>query len=462
MYRFLVILLFSVIYTQSQIVAFPGAEGFGAYSKGGRGGQVLFVTNLNDYNPENEEPIEGSLRWACDTYGPRTVIFSVSGIIELKKELIIDKPFITIAGQSAPGDGICIKDYSTRIITNNVIIRHIRFRPGDEPGAIITKQGGVFEPDALEILSGAHDVIIDHCSASWGIDEVLSVWGTDEEGQVTNVTVQWCIISESLNDSYHQKGEHGLASLIVTNGDISFHHNLYAHHKSRTPKPGSSGDGSLLFDFRNNVIYNYIFGGYTDGTPIRMNYIGNYIIQGPISFNNNLFAFYRFFFDGPWNYIFDATKASQNTIIYLEGNHLKGAGDINNNQWNLIYNSQKVSKVETLFPVSVEVKTETAITAYESVLSYAGAILPKRDSIDERVIGEVQEGNGKIIDSQEDVGGWTNYESSLAPIDNDNDGLPDDWETKHGLNPANNHDNILDNDKDGYTNIEEWLNGTIP
>ena len=406
--------------------------------------------------------MEGSLRRACDTPGPRTILFRISGTIELKRELTIKTPFVTIAGQSAPGDGICIKDHGTRISTHNVIIRHIRFRPGDEPGASRRAQGKAFEPDALEISSGAHDVIIDHCSASWGIDEVLSIWGTDEEGQVTNTTVQWCIISESLNDSYHQKGEHGLASIIAANGSISFHHNLYAHHKSRTPRPGNSGIGSLLLDFRNNVIYNYVLGGYTDGTPIRMNYIGNYIIKGPISINNNLWAFRRLLFDGPWNYIFDGSKATSSTQIHLEGNHLKGAEKRNSDQWDLVYNSHTISATRTPFPTTVEIRTETATDGYESVLARAGATLPARDSVDERVILEVREETGRIIDTQAQVGGWPHLKSAPAPADTDNDGMPDEWETRHGLDPASQHDNILDNDRDGYTNIEEWLNGTTP
>jgi pectate lyase len=450
MYKLLPILLFTAVYSQSQILAFPSAEGFGAYSKGGRNGQVLFVTNLNDYNPENEEPIIGSLRWACDTYGPRTVIFKVSGLIELKTWLTIINPYITIAGQSSPGDGICLKNFGLSIRTHDVIVRYLRCRPGDEMG--IDKEGG-FETDAISISEFSENVIIDHCSASWSIDETLSIHSREPGNPPLSVTVQWCIISESLNDSYHPNGPHGYGSLIRFTGNASFHHNLYAHHFSRNPHVDTYLGGMTL-DFRNNVIYNYGNPGNTMFDPIDMNYIGNYIKPGlDTKFTDIGFGLVA------ESSTEDSLLGQNVRRIYPEGNILEGKDYIN--QWDMFYKVYNRNKMDKPFEVA-NITTELASDAFENVLMNAGATLPNRDSVDFRIIADVRNGTGSIIDSQSQVGGWPNYKSAVAPIDNDNDGLPDEWEIKYGLDPANNLDNNLDNDKDGYTNIEEWLNGTIP
>lgn len=217
--------------------AFPGAEGFGAYSRGGRGGKVLFVTNLNDSGP-------GSLREAVDTEGPRTIIFRVSGTINLKSTLQIRQPFLTIAGQTAPGDGICIKGHKVVVDAHDCIVRYIRIRLGDEENV---------PDDAFSTYRGAKNTIIDHCSASWAVDETMSAT------YVKNVTFQWCIISESLNNSVHPKGKHGYGSLI--NGEeVTYHHNLYAHHSDRVPRPAA-----CKLDFINNVLYDFGGGGYNHG-----------------------------------------------------------------------------------------------------------------------------------------------------------------------------------------------------
>jgi hypothetical protein len=408
------------------------------------------VTNLNDYNPENEEPIIGSLRWACDTYGPRTVIFKVSGLIELKTWLTIFNPFITIAGQSSPGDGICLKNFGLNITTHDVIVRYLRCRPGDEMGK--DKEGG-FETDAISISEFSENVIIDHCSASWSIDETLSVFSREPGNPPLSVTIQWCIISESLNDSYHPNGPHGYGSLIRFTGNASFHHNLYAHHFSRNPHVDTYL-GDMTLDFRNNVIYNYWNPGNTMFDPINMNYVANYIKPG-IDTKNLDIAIYLV-----------AESSTEDSLlgqnvrrIYPEGNILEGKDYIN--QWDMFYKVYNRNKMDKPFEVA-NITTELASDAFENVLMNAGATLPNRDSVDFRIIADVRNGTGSIIDSQSQVGGWPNYKSAVAPIDDDNDGLPDEWEIKYGLDPANNLDNNLDNDKDGYTNIEEWLNGTIP
>jgi pectate lyase len=244
--------------------AFPGAEGFGAKASGGRGGQVYEVTNLNDSGP-------GSLRDAVSK-GNRTVVFRVSGTIELKKKLTLTQPNITIAGQTAPGDGICLKNYTFGIATQNVIVRYLRCRLGDLSGQ---------EEDSISILNGASNAILDHCTATWSVDECLSTSGND-----TDITVQWCLIAEPLNNSIHQKGAHGYGSLARANGRISWHHNLWAHCDSRSPRLGDNYGKAPFptFDVRNNVIYDYgrICSGLTQGI-FKANYVANYIRPGPSS-----------------------------------------------------------------------------------------------------------------------------------------------------------------------------------
>ncbi len=406
--------------------AFPTAEGFGAQTRGGRGGKVVFVTNLNDSGT-------GSLRAAIAMKEPRIVIFRVAGIIELQSTLTVREPFITIAGQSAPGDGICLKNYGFSVATHDVVVRHMRFRPGDELGPEYKKRGKGFSPDSVSINSPSRDVIFDHCSASWSIDECLSVSGAG----ITNVTVQWCIISESLNDSFHEKGPHGYGSLLRTNGKVSFHHNIYAHHRSRSPRPGTYGDGSILLDFRNNVIYDST--GYSAADPVRMNYVGNYIrrARGAV-----------FKIGG------DATH------MFVSGNYLDGKNDQPDDNWQLISGAKPGNKKSEPF-LTASIETQSSPSAFELTLAKAGATLPKRDRVDSRIIKQIQSGNGNLIDSQKQVGGWPQFAPAESARDSDNDGMPDRWEQKHKLNP-NAPSGNLDSDGDGYTDIEEFLNDTNP
>jgi pectate lyase len=386
--------------TAAPAPAFPGAEGFGAGTLGGRGGATLLVTNLDDYDPRSETPVPGSLRAACDATGPRIVSFQVSGTIALKATLRISQPWLTLAGQMAPGGGICLKNYATTIHTHDVIVRYLRFRPGDEMAAEYHKQGKAFEPDALSIDDGSRDVIVDHCSASWAIDECLSVSG---EG-ITNVTVQWCIISESLNHSLHSKGAHGYGSLIRCNGNVTFHHNLYAHHNSRTPRPGTYGDGCILLDFRNNLIYDAIRGGYTSTDPARINYVGNCIKGGPSSV---------------WNCAFSV--GGDATRIYAEDNHVVSLAERQKRDWELISHLKDVNRQTTPF-AAAPVDTDTPERAYERILAECGATLPVRDAVDARIVAEVRSGKGRVIDSQSQVGGWPRLTSAPAPPDSDNHG----------------------------------------
>ena len=432
-----------LVETAGAVPAFPGAEGFGAQSVGGRGGQVLFVTNLNDNGP-------GSLRAAVEADGPRTVIFRVSGTIALSSPLVIKKPYITIAGQTAPGDGICLKDQALAIAADQAIVRYLRCRPGDNTKA---------ESDALSISSG-RDIIVDHCSTSWAVDETLSA---STGGQLGNVTVQWCIISESLNNSTHHKGAHGYGSLIRGgwgNG-YTYHHNLYAHHHARLPRPGNYNDrekdpNGFIFDFRNNVIYNWAgsAAGYnadgSNGTDsiTKMNFVGNYYKAGVNSTGNLAFS--------------ESTRSAE---AYFNGNAMNGSYP--GEPWSLVtfskFSPRDIAAYVQGEPIAVAaVATDDAMTAYERILAGAGTVLPKRDAVDTRVVNEVKTGTGKIIDDEDDVGGWPELKSAAPPADLDQDGMPDDWEKRNGLNAGDPADRNADADGDGYTNLEEYLNGAKP
>jgi len=421
------------------IPAFPGAEGFGAQSLGGRGGKVLFVTNLDDSGP-------GSLRWAVQANGPRIAIFRVSGTIALKSNLSITKPYITIAGQTAPGDGICLKNYALQIAASHVVVRYIRCRPGDNAKV---------ECDALSISSG-QNIIVDHCSASWSVDETLSA---STGGRLGNVTVQWCIISESLHDSCHHKGPHGYGSLIRGgwgNG-YTFAHNLYAHHYARLPRPGNYNDrdkdpNGFILDFRNNVIYNWAgtCAGYnSDGSNntnsiTKMNFVGNYYKSGINSKGN--FAF---------------LEATTSAMAYFSGNCMNDSYP--NDPWSLVvfkgFSDEQLKAYKQSEPIPfAQVATDDAITAYQRVLAEAGATLPKRDVVDIRIVNDVKNGTGRIINSQDEVGAWPELKSTEPPRDSDQDGMPDDWEEQHGFDSNNPADRNGDADEDGYTNLEEYLN----
>lgn len=411
---------------QSSPLAFPGAEGFGRHATGGRGGELYFVTNLNDEGP-------GSLRYGImKARAPRTILFSVSGNIRLEAGLSVSRPNLTIAGQSAPGDGICIRDYGVNLSADDLIVRHLRFRLGTN---------GVNQEDALTVTRG-NNIIVDHCSASWSVDETLSA-----SGRAQNLTVQWCYITESLNQSVHSKGAHGYGSLIRPRAhvDYTFHHNLYAHHSSRVPRPGSYRDGSLRFDFRNNVLYDWGYkAGYSnyDYERVRMNYVGNYLQAGPST------TWVKSAFQG----------AGELMHIFQENNQFdisrNGQLDGELSGWDMF--NGLFTKADELFEVP-PVGTDSAITAYRRVLSAAGAVPWKRDAVDARVTGQVLAGGGSIIDSTEQVGGWPDLASSEAPADRDQDGMPDDWELVTGSDPDK-PDNNGDVNGDGYTNLEDYLN----
>ncbi len=430
------IILFSLasLYSlHAQQLAFPGAEGFGRFTTGGRGGQVIEVTNLNDDGP-------GSLRAAIESDQVRTVVFRISGTIELESELIIAHGNITIAGQTAPGDGICLKNYPLIVAANNVIIRFIRIRLGDEKG---------FEGDAISAI-GNRDLMIDHCSFSWGIDEVASCYDNEY------FTMQWCLISESLHHSLHHKGDHGYGGIWGGKG-ASFHHNLLAHHTSRNPRFNGGrthGQPELeLVDFRNNVIYNWGANSSYGGEGGYYNLIANYYKPGPATQKKDRIV-------EPW----DNTGR-----WYVADNYVVGSPAITRDNWAGGVQGKYWNKIRLDSPVPVApVITQPAEQAYEMVLKNVGVIFPRRDAVDCRIIEEVRTGTATyggiwgpgtgIIDSQQQVGGWPELKTGEVPIDSDHDGMPDAWEIAHGLDPYDPSDRNGDLNGDGYTNLEDYLN----
>lgn len=430
-------------------VAFPGAEGFGRLAKGGRGGDVYCVTNLNDAGP-------GSLREGFrSATGPRTIVFEVAGTIELKSQLLLDKSGITIAGQTAPGGGIALKDFTFKIRkATNVIVRYVRFRLGDENKSVGAKGGD----DTLN-TEDVDRVIIDHCSLSWAVD------GTHDLRRGGNFTLQWCILSEALNRSLHNKGEHAMgASYRDLSGNISLHHNLFSTCRDRHPTLGSAqGPPQYLVDFRNNVIYNWSAGGTANFADHFINCVSNVWRPGPMSDPTKLPI---------------AMKGGQPDMAkgYLSGNIFESRPDLTRDNYaaldfhrwlhegsNYKYRGQLADwKVDAPPDLGANLPvTQSAAMAFTSVLARAGASL-HRDAVDERITQNVRQSKGKLIDSQSEVGGWPVLASAPAPADRDRDGMPDVWEEARGLNSREPADHNGDRDGDGFTNLEEYLNSLCP
>ncbi|WP_207535211.1 polysaccharide lyase [Desertivirga arenae] len=459
---------------QAKIPAFPGAEGGGAFTAGGRGGKVFVVTNLNDSGP-------GSFRQACEQGGARIVVFNTAGIIRLKSPVIIRAPYITIAGQTAPGDGVCIAGESVWIDTHDVVVRFMRFRRGE---TIVTRRD-----DALG-GNPVGNIIIDHVSASWGLDENMSMYrhvyerNTDKPQKLptVNVTIQNSIFSECLDTYNHSFGS------TIGGLNSTFMRNLWANNISRNPSVGMYGD----FGFVNNVVFNW-WNRSADGGDNNslFNFINNYYKPGPITP-----------LDKPIGHRIlkpeSGRSADKSTLfgrVYASGNIVDGNERVTRNNWDggiqigdmadagRYTDSIKANKP---FPIA-KLAIIPAQDAYSYVLSNVGATLPKRDPVDERIIREVKTGkieysdNAKppvgaefikrrlpadsykqgIISDISQVGGYPEYKGT-AYKDTDNDGIPDSWEMKHGLNPKNAADAVADRNKDGYTNIEEYLNSVVP
>ncbi len=442
--------------------AFPGAEGGGMFATGGRGGQVIHVTNLNDKGT-------GSLRAAIEAKGARIIVFDVAGVIELQSKLNIKNGDVTIAGQTAPGDGICLKNYTLEINASNVVIRFLRCRMGDEKKS---------EDDAMHLnASGDNisDVIIDHCSLSWCTDECASFYG------MTHFTLQWCILSESLRNSIHGKGKHGYGGLWG-GADATYHHNLLAHHDSRNPRLDHDylsllkGPVSLV----NNVIYNWGDNGTYGGESAngqdqyrKYNIVNNYYKPGPATAKGKV----RFV--DPWTKACDncTGKTGSSTIVpghfYLSGNCMDGnAGQTADNWTGTTAGADVIARIkaEELFQYAqkpTSVSLQAARDAYTAVLDYAGASL-SRDAVDTRIARETRTGTYTyegskestkgFIDTQSDVGGWPAYTGTALP-DTDGDGIPDAVEDAWGLDKGNAADGAamsLDRNQ-RYSNLEMYL-----
>ncbi len=449
--------------------AFPGAEGGGMYTTGGRGGKVIHVTNLNDKGT-------GSLRAALETSGARTIVFDVAGTIELASDLKITKGDVTIAGQTAPGDGICIKNYATNINADNVIIRFVRFRLGDE-GNWSEADINNHKADGEDCIWGRYhkDIILDHCSMSWSIDETASFYAN------ANMTLQWSIIAESMKKCrLHSKGDHGYGG-IWGGKDASFHHNLLAHHSNRTPRFDhtylyeGNGQSTATYrgnvDYRNCINYNGQGNGCYGGEGGNFNMVNNY-------YKN---TGKKYFIEADGGYVTGGTQYAYDWAhLYLSGNYNSdGSSDKypDGVYWKKAYDAYSLSYdghvLSAALPIhgkdgaDAYVSTHTASGAYSAVCSYAGASL-RRDAVDKRIVTGVKSGTGRIINDIDDIkaeygSAWpalTATDAEKAAVaDADGDGIPDAIETAWGLDKNNAQDGTAKSlDKNGrYTNLEMYL-----
>lgn len=463
MNKFTLFLLFiSLSFTVSAqlIPAFPGAEGGGMYVTGGRGGKVLVVTSLAD------DGSTGTLRWAINQSGARIIVFRVAGTITLTSRLSITKGDVTIAGQTAPGDGICLRNYDLYLSADNVIIRYLRVRLGN---TIITN-----ESDATW---GRYrkNIILDHCSFSWSIDETASYYSNE------NFTMQWCFITESLNNAGHAKGAHGYGGIWGGN-NASFHHNLIAYHNSRNPRFNGYKRSGLdysnplsdeILDFRNNVIYGWGDNSSYGGESGKYNIVNNYFKYGPGTKSTVRYKITQIDIDA------DPSKAPPGYgKYYISGNYVWGSSGNTSNNWSstaVTYGSTAINTTicKATIPFTThQVGTHTAEMAFEKVLTYAGCS-KKRDLIDIRIANEALTGTSAfkgsvsgrfgIIDKPEDVEGHQTYTYDPAQLlaDTDGDGMPDEWENANGLNPSNNTDASLKTLDANYTNIEVYINSIV-
>ncbi|UOQ47246.1 pectinesterase [Gracilibacillus caseinilyticus] len=401
-------------------LAFPGAEGFGQYAKGGRGGEVYHVTSYDLTGPGT---FHDALTTADDT--PRTIVFDISGNITIPQIIVRNKANITIAGQTAPGAGVTIKGNNIRFIdSHDIVIRYMRFRLGKND----------FQDDAL-YFEDSQNVIIDHSSFSWGTDENLSILSKNyEKPESKNITVQWSIISEGLLT-------HSMGGLIEMN-TITMHHNLYAHNNDRNPKTKGQ------IDFVNNVVYNwggypYVAGGES-ATKGYGNVVGNYFVAGVNSANPE----------------YAIVRGNENYSLFLHNNKIdsnkNGKLDGSNTGTDMMEEDRPSVIVENRFAYPLT-NTENPDDAYQHVLDYAGSSL-ERDLTDQQVIYDVRNQTGAIIGHENDVGGYPELGSKTSNDDTDQDGMPDKWEMKHNLNYEDPADRNQDINGNGYTNLEDYLN----
>lgn len=486
---------FLIVFTAcifAQTPAFPSAEGYGKFAKGGRGGQVVFVENLDDYIAYNnmEAAIPGSFRWALSQYPgePLTVIFRVSGTIKLKPYIVNSKNLndirssrsnLTIAGQTAPGEGICIRNSKINLGgSSDLIIRNMRFRIGENA------EDGTFIPGGAIGCENATNIIFDHCIFGWSGEENITMY----DNKFT--TVQWSVMHEGLYDDGHGKGNRGYGGQLGGTS-ATLHHNLFAHNQSRSPRlNGARTDNEIrvFIEYINNVNYNWgstegAYGGDVNTGSLRShtsNFVGNYYKPGPATSSTK-----RFF----TNYIVNGANLPK---WYFTGNFMADNSVMTTDNWNgfstkwsgtagtsLPTKTQLFSETLLLPPQDItynaawigyekyKINIESAESAYQSVLAKVGTI--NRDSVERRIIREVKTGTatfsaslGKlgIIDKSFNAEGYLDYPAAIAPIDSDNDGMADDWELANGLNPSDSSDRNLTT-VDGYTALEVYLNSLM-
>lgn len=469
----------TAVFAQEKTPAFPGAEGFGRYVSGGRGGNVYHVTSLAD------DGTEGTLRWALGKTGAKTIVFDVSGTIHLQSSLDIAIGNVTIAGQTAPGDGICVADYPVAIKANNVIVRYMRFRLGNKNVLLNGDDGW----DAFGGMD-QENIIVDHCSVSWSIDECLSVLGNK------NTTVQWCLVAQSLVNSGHSKGAHGYGGNWGGSG-ASFHHNLIAHHSSRTPRLGPRPTTQLdeRMDMRNNVIYNFGGNGCYGGEGMTVNIVNNYYKPGPGSPTDK--KGYRIAGIGIRTQSYVDTYPAYAPALHLwgkyfvTGNYNTKYSSVNNDNWTYgiinqidangcdgTFTAETKDSIKLAEPMDfVATTTHSADDAYDRVLDYAGASL-SRDSFDELMVSDARNGaasytgkglskgfvnsqdDNRPADAADDWSAWPTLNSTAAPVDTDGDGMPDEWEKSNGLDPSDPSDGKTIG-TDGYSNLENYLNSLV-
>ncbi|MCZ6594989.1 MAG: hypothetical protein O6943_08750 [Bacteroidetes bacterium] len=420
--------LLFVINVLAQIPSFPGAEGFGSQTPGGRGGRVYVVTNLDPSGP-------GSLREALQASGPRIVVFRTGGTIELTRNIGVRDPYVTVAGQTAPGGGILIKGAAIRIMTHDVIIRGLRVRVGDDPGGPNPENR-----DGIQIFNAnetVYNIIIDHCSISWSIDENVQFWFESHDA-----TVLWCIISEGLRFSTHPKTiqngrDHSCGLLVARHANnISIHHNLFAHNLRRNPKISLGNNAEVI----NNVVYNWRIGTSVSGN---VDVIGNVYKAGANT--------------GRARGIILPTWAATGQL-YVRDNIGPGRPTNSGDDWLAVDGPESHRLFEPVVPLS-NVQIDDVDNVFDLVLANAGAVVPHRDAVDERIVQDVRLGSGTLIDSQDEVGGWPILNPGTPWPDSDQDGMDDTWErtTFGNLKMEANGDH----DRDGYTNIEEYINSFI-
>ena len=412
-----------------KIPVFPGAEGFGSHTRAGRGGKLFAVTSLADSGP-------GTLREALLDGAPKTIVFRVG------------HPFVTIAGQTAPGDGILLKDFGIVVTTHDVLIQSIRVRPGNKGAVRPDHNDAIAILGAIGNASDAYNVVVDHVSASWGEDETISTWFGPHD-----ITVSWSIVSEALNRSRHDKGTHSAGLLVGNHSErVSVHHNLLAHNDFRNPLIIAGGTHDVV----NNVVYDWgsLVTEVVNDFPVSVNIVGNWYKSGPSS-------------KTPFEILINPPRNTSPAKLYVARNVKDGETAAPRDDWSRVHYGWKSLSVPEGFRAAerfdtTPITTMDAQEAMEVVLATAGATAPRRDAIDRRIVADVKSGTGSVIDSPDAVGGYPPYERGVAPVDSDGDGIPDEWERRAGLDPNNPADANADRIGDGYTNLERYLQSLMP